>query len=187
VTVAGVTVHDQYFAAVGNLSQTFGGDPIDGILGLAFPSLSKTGHDPFFTAANSQGAVQSNQFSFYLADENSELYLGGTNSDHYTGDFENYDVVKDKGYWTLGDASVSVNGQNVVTGAKTIIDSGTSIIYGPPAAVKELYGKVEGNGTYDEARGLYSYPCKNPPKITFNWGGKEWEISGDKCVSVSFC
>ncbi|THU91893.1 aspartic protease [Dendrothele bispora CBS 962.96] len=179
VTVAGITVHDQYFAAVHNLSRNFDSDPIDGIMGLAFPSLSSIGHDPFFTTANSQGAVQSNQFSFYLADQNSELYLGGTNSDHYTGDFENHDVAKGKGYWSLDDATVSANGEQVTTGAKTIIDSGTTIVYGPPDAVKELYGKVNGSGSYNDARGLFFYPCKTPPSFTFNWGGKEWEISAD--------
>ncbi|KAJ7118283.1 aspartic peptidase domain-containing protein [Mycena epipterygia] len=25
--------------------------------------------------------------------------------------------------------------------------------------------------------GYYSYPCASPPKISFNWGGKDWTIS----------
>jgi cathepsin D len=25
---------------------------------------------------------------------------------------------------------------------------------------------------------LYSFPCATPPQIAFNWGGKDWVISG---------
>ncbi|KAF5371349.1 hypothetical protein D9758_004184 [Tetrapyrgos nigripes] len=184
VTVAGVTAKDQFFAAVRNLSGTFDNDPIDGILGLAYPPLSKIKQDPFFTTANTQGAVPSNQFSFYFSSgspgsNDSELFLGGTNPDLYTGDFDNVDVEGDKGYWSLGGASVSVNGKKAVDGLSTIIDSGTTIMYGPPDAVKELYAKVNGSQEYSAARGLWSYPCATPPNITFNWGGKDWPIKGE--------
>lgn len=40
VTVAGVKATGQYFSPVTTLSSSFANDPIDGILGLAFPSIS---------------------------------------------------------------------------------------------------------------------------------------------------
>lgn len=40
VDVAGITVKNQYFSPVTTLSSTFDEDPIDGILGLAYPSIS---------------------------------------------------------------------------------------------------------------------------------------------------
>ena len=40
VTVAGLTAADQTFSAVTNMSDDFGDDPIDGILGLAWPQIS---------------------------------------------------------------------------------------------------------------------------------------------------
>ena len=63
---------------------------------------------------------------------------------------------------------------------QTIIDSGTTIMYGPPSAVKKLYAKVSGSGVYDSSEGYYYYPCSSPPTLSFSWGGKKWEISSDK-------
>lgn len=40
VTVAGVTVTKQYFSPVTTLSSSFADDPIDGLLGLAYPAIS---------------------------------------------------------------------------------------------------------------------------------------------------
>ncbi len=43
VTVAGLSVTGQYFSPVTTLSSSFSGDPIDGILGLAWPAISNLG------------------------------------------------------------------------------------------------------------------------------------------------
>ena len=67
-----------------------------------------------------------------------------------------------------------------MTGFKTIIDSGTTIMYGPPSAVKTFYSKISGSGVYDSSEGYYYYPCNSPPTIAFSWGGKEWAISSAK-------
>ena len=40
VTVAGLTATNQYFSPVTTLSDSFKDDPIDGILGLAYPAIS---------------------------------------------------------------------------------------------------------------------------------------------------
>ena len=64
---------------------------------------------------------------------------------------------------------------------KTIIDSGTTIIYGPSDAVAELYQNIPGSSVYDQNSGFYSFPCSNvPSNIAFSWGGKQWEISAAK-------
>ena len=47
VSVAGVTAKDQYFSPVTTLSSSFSSDPIDGILGLAYPSISNLGKVSF--------------------------------------------------------------------------------------------------------------------------------------------
>jgi cathepsin D len=72
---------------------------------------------------------------------------------------------------------VLVGSTAAVSGFQTIIDSGTTIIYGPPAAVKTLYSKIPGSAVYDSTNGYYSYPCNTPPTVSFNWGGKNWAIS----------
>lgn len=53
VTVAGLTANNQYFSPVTTLSSSFSGDPIDGILGLAYPEISNLGEvSPFLYLSN---------------------------------------------------------------------------------------------------------------------------------------
>ncbi|KAJ6606003.1 acid protease [Mycena vulgaris] len=177
VSVAGIKATKQYFSPVTTLSSSFSGDPIDGILGLAFPAISNLGENPFFNTAIDAGTVDANQFGFYLASSGSELYLGGTNEDLYSGAIEFNDVDSSTGFWQAAGAKAKVGTTTAVSGFQTVIDSGTTLMYGPPAAVKKLYAAVSGSKVYDSANGYYSYPCATPPKISFNWGGKDWTIS----------
>ncbi|KAJ7635309.1 acid protease [Roridomyces roridus] len=179
VTVAGITAKTQTFSAVTTLSSSFADDPIDGILGMAYPSISNLNVDPFFVNANKAGSTGANQFGFYLASSGSELYLGGTQSDKYSGDIEFNKIDTSTGFWQTTGASVLVGGKSVGDSFDAIIDSGTTLAYGPPDAVKALYDAIPGSSVYDQDQGLYSLPCDSPPEVSFKWGssGKEWAIS----------
>ena len=61
--------------------------PPDGLLGLAFESISAYPASPVFETLVSQGQTDEAAFSFKLAASGSELYLGGANTDLFTGDF----------------------------------------------------------------------------------------------------
>ena len=176
VTVAGVTAKNQYFSPVTTLSDSFSNDPIDGILGLAYPAISNLKQDPWFTNANSQGAVDKNSFGFYLAKTGSELYLGGTNTNLYSGSIE-YHRVTSGGFWQATGAKAIVGSSTVLSNFQTIIDSGTTIMYGPPSAVRSFYAAIPGSKVYDSSQGYYSYPCNSLPTVGFSWGGKTWTIS----------
>ncbi|KAK6974365.1 acid protease [Favolaschia claudopus] len=177
VNVAGISVSGQYFSPVTTLSSSFSDDPIDGILGLAFPAISNLGKNPFFNTAANAGAVAANQFSFYLASTGSELYLGGANKAHYTGAIEYNSVDSSSGFWQATNGKAKVGTTTVLSSVQTIIDSGTTIMYGPPADVKKIFASVSGSKLFDSTNGFYSYPCATPPKISFNYGGKDWTIS----------
>lgn len=151
------------------------------ILGMGFQLNSNIGQPPFFQTAVSQGAVSSPIFSFYLSSNVSELYLGGTNSQHYTGPIERHTVVSPSSptFWQLDDAKISVNGKAAVaSGFQTIIDSGTSIMYGPSDAVAQVYSQVP--GSQDWNNGYYIFPCDSTPAINFSWGGLDWAINAEK-------
>ncbi|KAF7306471.1 Acid protease [Mycena indigotica] len=177
VAVAGIKASKQYFSPVTTLSSSFDDDPIDGILGLAFPAISNLKHDPFFYTAVSNGNVKTQQFSFYLAQTGSELYIGGTNSKLFTGAIEFHSVDASGGFWQATNGKVKIGTSTVVSGIQTIIDSGTTLAYGPPDAVKKIFASVKGSKLFDASNGFYSYPCNSPPQISFNWGGKDWTIS----------
>lgn len=177
VSVAGVSVTKQYFSPVTTLSSSFSDDPIDGILGLAFPAISNLGENPVFNTAYQEGAVSSDVFAFKLASSGSELYLGGTDSSLYSGSIEYHSVDTSTGFWQATGAKALVGGSTAVSGFETIIDSGTTIMYGPPSAVKTFYSKISGSKVYDSSEGYYSYPCNSAPSVAFSWGGKSWTIS----------
>ncbi|KAH9933170.1 acid protease [Epithele typhae] len=178
VSVAGVSATKQHFSPVTTLSTSFNDDPIDGILGLAFPALSSMNQDPFFFSAVAQRAVRAGELGFKLATNGSELYLGGTNPALFSGALEYHGVDASAGFWQIGAARAFVGGAAAVAGFDTVIDSGTTIMYGPPDAVKAFYGAVPGAGVHDRAQGFYHYPCGSLPKISFAWhGGKKWEVT----------
>ncbi|KAI0712498.1 acid protease [Earliella scabrosa] len=180
VTVGGVTVTGQYLAAVSRESSEFVSDPADGLLGLGLPAISNLGHNPFFFTAVSQDTAPEGVFSFKLSQTGSELFIGGTNDDLFTGDIEFHRLSSNDGFWQIGGASVSVNDQSVSSSKfETIIDSGSTIITAPPSAAKAFWSRVQGSKVFDQEQGLYSYPCNSPPTVAFSWGGKSWSISAN--------
>ena len=56
-------------------------------MGLAFQSISRYNASPVFQTLISEGAVTSEVFGLKLAKSGSELLLGGTNSELFTGNF----------------------------------------------------------------------------------------------------
>jgi cathepsin D len=156
---------------------------------LAFPSISRIGKATFFLNAILQRKVPSGIFGFYLAQNGSELHLGGTNSDLYSGSIEYHPVIDmnignktETAFWMLGSAEVYANGKNSGLSFKTIIDSGTSVIYGPPAQVEKFYQQIKGYQALPSPfNGFFAFPCNNMPKMSFRWGGrKEWTISKEE-------
>ncbi|KAI0743533.1 acid protease [Daedaleopsis nitida] len=193
VTVAGVTAHNQYFSPVTSVSSYFADGEKDGVLGLAFPEISNLHQSPFLTTAKAQGAVKAGVFAFKLDASGSELYLGGTNPKLYKGAIEYHPVVG-AGFWQIGGMEVENGDQVIASGAQAIVDSGTSIIYGPPASVAALYETIPESRVYDSANGLYEFPCAAvPADFGFSWGGKTWTIEpvnfilgrvGNMCVGA---
>ena len=63
-------------------------------MGLGYPSLSTFPASPFFNTLINQKKVTKGQFSFYLADSDSELFLGGSNPDKYQENLDWNPVTK---------------------------------------------------------------------------------------------
>ncbi len=150
-------------------------------MGLAFPAISNLKQDPFFNTAIKQNAVGSGEFGFKLAKDGSVLYLGGTDSSLFSGDIEYHDVDSSTGFWQATGGSAVVDGKEVVSDISTIIDSGTTIMYGPQAQVEAFWKAIDGAEEYDSQQGFWAFPCDSKlPAAGFKWGGETWEISADK-------
>ncbi|ORY89618.1 aspartic peptidase domain-containing protein [Leucosporidium creatinivorum] len=180
VTVAGISATAQVFGAANSLSSDWEDDPMDGMMGMAYASISQLGTSPFFQTLMTQSAVSVGQFSFFLASTNSELYLGGMNSELYTAGSTVFYPVTSQSYWLLS-ASANVGSTAVSTLGtfSAIIDTGTSVIVAPTASAKKFWAAVPDSGVYGS--GYYTYPCDQPPILSFSFGltDEKWEISSD--------
>ncbi|CAM4878847.1 unnamed protein product [Rotaria socialis] len=176
VTINGMAVKNQTFAECTYLVGMTG-DINDGILGLAFPSLTSDGEKPFFYNMWSQGLIPQAIFSFYLnpdtnATSGGELIFGGADPSKYTGSIT-YISVSIEGYWEFPMASVSVGSTSISSSTYAIADTGTTLIVGPTAQVDSLNGAI--GATYDSSSQLYTVDCHTRslssfPNITFTIG-----------------
>ncbi|BGP12459.1 1,3-beta-glucanosyltransferase pga5 [Rhodosporidiobolus nylandii] len=161
-----------WFSAVDHMSDSFASEPEDGIMGMAYASISNI-------RSSRQSEATSGPFGMRLAktvDGDSELYLGGANQKFYQGDFEWHPVNK-RAYYNIS-GSVHVNGHDVFANQRsTIIDSGTTIIVTSEAEAAAFWSQVPGAAAYDEAKGYYTYPCARPPTLAFSFSnGREWPV-----------
>ncbi|EKM60378.1 uncharacterized protein PHACADRAFT_246257 [Phanerochaete carnosa HHB-10118-sp] len=178
VIVAGLTATDQYFSPATTISSFFETDPTDGVMGLAYPSLSSfQGQTPFFSTLISQRKVNAGEFGFTLGSVGSELYLGGTDTSKYTGDIEYHSIDTSTGLWQASGAKCTVGSKTTNSGFNTIIDSGTTSISAPESAVNAFYVAIPGSQIWNHVEGSITYPCNLTPDVSFSWGGKTWEIT----------
>lgn len=112
----------------------------DGILGMAFPSISALGMTPVYQKMFEEGLVDTNSFSFALSpqpnEEGSKLVLGGVNMDYADSPFKYYPLVSET-YWMIQMDKISV-GPVSVPYLKAVVDTGTSAIVGPKHLINGL-------------------------------------------------
>uniref|UniRef100_A0AAY4CGQ6 Renin n=1 Tax=Denticeps clupeoides TaxID=299321 RepID=A0AAY4CGQ6_9TELE len=148
VTVGGLHVEDQGFGLT-QMESTFEEYmQFDGIMGLAFPSMSEDEVTPVFDNIMQQNLLPNNQFAFYLSNSTagSVLTLGGADPVYYTGSI-NWIPLSQENYWQINMGSVTVNGSTVacVDSCQAIVDTGTALLYGPTADINNINGWVGGD------------------------------------------
>jgi cathepsin D len=152
----GLKVKNQVFAeATGEPGLAFVAAQFDGILGMAFVTISVDHVTPVWYNLLSQGLVTKPIFSFWLSSNpqgqnGGELYLGGTDPKYYTGAFTYVNLTSET-YWEYKMDDFQVGGKSTgwCTGCKAVADSGTSLIAGPSDAINQLniqLGAIPYNG-----------------------------------------
>jgi len=166
--LAGVNISNVVFGEAQTLADFFSGQPLDGILGLGYPTIAADGVTPVFDQWMQQNTSMLPIFSVYLdstsGDSQSEIVFGGVDPRYDAGDLQ-YVPVTQQGYWQINLAGVTVNG-NDVSGCGgscvAIVDTGTSLIVGPSG----INGLIQAIGTVDPQCGNIN----SLPIITFTLG-----------------
>ncbi|KAG7445898.1 acid protease [Guyanagaster necrorhizus] len=181
-TIAGLTGTNQSIGAATTYSSGFSIDNFqpDGLVGMAFKEISDFGDDPVFQTLVSQGVVTAPEFAFELSTSGAELFLGGVNTNKFTGSFTT-SQVSNTGFWQISMDSANVDGEAVVGNLSAIIDTGTTLIIGDTKSVSELYDSISGSKDASQTvgDGYFTVPCDSIPNISLTFGGKAFSISAD--------
>lgn len=161
VTIGDVTTQSNTFAEITDVSglglaYTLG--KFDGILGMGYQSISVDNIPTIFQNMLAQKVIDQPVFAFYLSDDPTvpgELDFGGIDPAHYTGDLI-YVPVASQNYWTINMDDLRINGKSFTTTRKAIIDSGTSLLAGPVADVKQIAAAV---GAHAFVKGEFLIDC----------------------------
>ncbi|XP_070795836.1 gastricsin-like [Pituophis catenifer annectens] len=185
VTIQSISITNQEFG----LSETEPGTAFlyakfDGILGLAYPSISSGGATTVMQGMIQENLIDAPVFSFYLSQQPSvqdggSLIFGGVDSNLYSGQI-NWSPVTQEEYWQIAIDGFLVNNQETnwcSQGCQAIVDTGTSLLTVPG----QFFGNLMQNiGAQQSNNGQFAVNCSNieyMPTITFTLNGVYYPLS----------
>lgn len=186
-SIGEITVDHQDFAEI---TSGLAFSDIDGVLGLAYSTISVDHVVPPFYNMIEQGLLDAPVFSIYLSvapdGAGSEAMFGGVNKAHYRGSLTQISVRR-QALWEVGLDSLAF-GDDVLelehTGAA--LDIGTSLIVLPIAIADILNSEI---GASRGQGGQYAVDCEKKaglPNLTFSLNGNGFVIGpGDYILDVS--
>lgn len=184
VTLGNFKVANQGFAQVTNasgLGLAFAVGHFDGILGLAWDSISVDHTTTVFQNLIAQNPTTKKQFAFFLPDYSSQqgqLDIGGANPDHYTGELREVKLTNET-YWETRASKISFAGEELVTDASVVLDSGTSTLVAPKPIVDRIGRLINGTKMTEANRTLYTVSCfalPYLPNLTVTINGDDWVL-----------
>ncbi|KAG7890871.1 hypothetical protein KL936_002155 [Ogataea polymorpha] len=184
LTIGDLVIPKQDFAeATSEPGLAFAFGKFDGILGLAYDTISVNRIvPPIYNAINLE-LLDAPQFAFYLGDtskseqDGGEATFGGYDVSKYTGDIT-WLPVRRKAYWEVKFSGIALGDEYAPlenTGAA--IDTGTSLIALPSQLAEILNSQI---GAEKSWSGQYQIDCDKRdslPDLTFNFNGYNFTIS----------
>lgn len=164
---------------------TFAFGKFDGIMGLAYDTISVNHMTPAFYEMANQGLIDKRVMSFRVGPSEEDpgtAVFGGIDDSHYTGKID-YVPLRRKAYWeveleaiTFGDETLELEN----TGAA--IDTGTSLLAIPTDVATMLNAQI---GATKGWTGQYTVDCSKVsslPDLGFVFGGKTYTLSASDYI-----
>lgn len=179
--------HQDFAEATEEPGLAFAFGKFDGILGLAYDSISVNRIVPPFYNMIDQGLLDEPVISFYLSDTSedgsgSEAVFGGVDPAHYVGDMVKIPLRR-KAYWEVDLDSISFGGETADLGdTGAILDTGTSLIALPSGLAEILNNQI---GAKKSWNGQYTVDCDKRaslPDMTFTLTGHNFTIGPEDYI-----
>lgn len=126
VRISGLTVNNVIFALTPG-AQGVQGMQFDGLIGMAFPSLSVGNIPTFFQKMMEEKVIKDPSFSLFVSETSSAIVLGGTDPKYAKSEFVYFPVLSE-GYWSVNARQFEIDGMTSLGDLTVIFDSGTSRI-----------------------------------------------------------
>ncbi|KAL9544910.1 hypothetical protein MBANPS3_007389 [Mucor bainieri] len=186
VNLGGLVIKSQTINLAKKESSSFASDPIDGLMGLGFDTITtvsgiKTPVDNLI----SQGLISSPVFGVWLGKASNggggEYLFGGSNPNHYTGSLTTVPVDKSQGWYSINVSSLKA-GTTSVTGAFSgILDTGTTLLLFPQSIANKIAAQY---GAKDNGDGTYTISCStaNLKPLNFTINGAQFQVPTDSII-----
>ncbi|KZS92656.1 acid protease [Sistotremastrum niveocremeum HHB9708] len=182
LSIAGLPLVQHQFGTADTESASFASNnvPFDGIMGLGQGILSKQGVPTPVESLKTNGEIPARITSFKiprLADglNDGEVTFGALDPSKFDAQtLTPVPNINKNGFWEAP-MSVLVNGQPVITGARSsILDTGTTVICAPPDDVDAIHAAIA--GAQKQPNGSFTVPCTLNDTVTLTFKGQPFDI-----------
>jgi len=147
VCVGSTCARADIVAAVEESDAPFADAPFDGILGMGLTALSEASAFNLMDCMVRDKAIKSGMFSVFLGAtdaEESEILFGSYRTEHMVDKLFWVPVMSGEGFWQVPLEAISVHGKHLVSSpnASAILDTGTSLLAGPPEVINALLDQL---------------------------------------------
>jgi len=186
LTIGDLSVKHQDFAeATKEPGLAFAFGKFDGILGLAYDTISVNHMVPPFYNMLNQKLLDEPVFGFRLGsseEDGGEMTFGGLDEKAFEGKMS-YVPIRRKGYWEVELEKIGFGEEELdLENTGAAIDTGTSLIVMPTDIAEMLNKEI---GATKSWNGQYTVPCdaiSKLPELSFFFGGKEYALKGEDYV-----
>ena len=174
VNFGGYDITQVTFGLMSTVSTTFTTAKFDGLLGMAWQTISEDDVPTVFQRLYEENLVSDFSFSFYLSQEagqtGSQLILGGVDTSLFIGALQYHNLASES-YWLINLDNIQAGSTTLaLTSVKAILDTGTSVLVGDTPVINAINAVV----------GSVASDCSNVadlPDVTFIADGQPYTLT----------